>query len=390
MEDMKAYFWTTTLASALIYATGSAALYAASLTGQSLGNITPQMLRLASLLLLLNLAALPTSFLTAHLKTNILFLSSLAGNTAKIALGITLVYMGWDWVGATIGYAALQATNLAVTTAYSLKLARPPIRISVAHLLETLRAGVATWIPNTIALAGQWLAVIALYGVTTPSTTGKFYIAMAISNVVAFLALSIISLLLPVLSGLKDGRKRATSKLLETTLALVTPAAVFIIAHPTLPLSLLGPEYTTAATSLQILLLSLIPLAITGAVTNLLYAYGDYTKITAIGLAQNIPRIAAYTLLTPLAGSIGASTSYTLGALTGMAASIMYGRKRGYTANTRKIALTAAIPALLALAALPAHSWPATLAALTLSYPAYLALRVVERKDLEAILSSLA
>lgn len=387
-EEARKYFWSSTILSATLYLAGAAILYALGAAGRTLGNITPQMFRLAALLVLLGTAAPISAFVTAHLKTHILFLSSLVGNAAKLAVGVALVQMGWDWVGATIGYATASLIGLAFTLAYSVRLAEPTLAFSKVHVVRVLKAGLASWIPATIALAGQWLAVLTLYGVSTPAVTGRFYVAMAISNLVVFLATSTLGLLLPVLSGLEDGRKRAANRMLNATLALVTPIAFFVIAQPQLPLSLLGREYTQASTSLQILLLSLIPLAVTTTTTSLLYAYGEYGKVTAIGLAQNIPRIAAYMVLTPLAGSIGASTSYTLGAVTGMMASAVYGRKVGYRVDLAGLTLTALVPAALTAATVTA-GWPASLAAASASYAVYMALGVLKAEDVEQIMRAL-
>ncbi len=389
-QEMRAYFWTSAIFSLTLYTFGAAVIFMLSEIGLSAGNITPQMLRLASLLVLLGSTSPFTALIIAHLRTQVLFAATLTGSVGKLIVGIMLVEMGFGWIGATMGYAASYLINLVVMLAYSLKLAYPLTAPSLSHLVEVLRAGLATWIPSIVALAGQWLSVLFIYGVSNPSTTGRFYIAFAISNAVIFLATSMLSLLLPVLSGMKDGRKRVTDRMLNAVLALATPIAAFLIAQPGMVLSLLGEEYIQASMDLRILLLGLIPLSVTTAIMRLIYAYGDYGKVTAIGLSQNIPRIVSYSILTPLIGSIGASTSYTLGAFIGMAASIFYGRRRGYAINLRKIVIVAAIPAALVTIALltsPVY-WPATLILAAASYPVYLKLGVVTVEDVREVVRS--
>ncbi len=383
LQGMRTYFWTSAIFSLAMYISGATMLFMLGEIGLSVGNITPQMLRLASLLVLLGSASPFTALIISHLRTQIIFAANLAGSVGKLAVGILLVEMGFGWIGATMGYATSYLISLIMALIYSLKLAHPLVSPSLIHLAEILRAGLATWIPSIVALAGQWLSVLFIYGISTPSATGRFYIAFAISNAVIFLATSILSLLLPVLSGMKDGRKRATDKMLNAVLALTTPVAAFLIAQPETVLSLLGKEYIRASMDLRVLLLSLIPLSVTAAVTRLIYAYGDYGKVTAIGLSQNIPRIVSYSILTPLIGSIGASTSYTLGSFTGMVASLLYGRRRGYTVNLRKIAIVAVIPAaLVTIASITPQYWLIGPISAAASYPLYLGLKVITTEDI--------
>ncbi len=391
LQEMKIYFWTGAIFSLAIYISSAVVLFTISGLGLSIGNITPQMFRMASLLVLLGSGSPLMALIIAHLRTQVLFMAALLGGTGKLIVGITLVVMGFGWIGATIGYAASYLINLMILLVYSLEIAHPLTRPSLTHLIEVLRAGLATWIPSVVAIAGQWLSVLLIYGFSNPSATGRFYIAFTASNAVIFIATGVLSLLLPVLSGMRDHRRRITDRVLNVALALSTPIATFLIAEPEVVLSLLGKEYIQASMDLRILLLSLIPLSVTVAVRSLLYAYGDYGKVTVMGLSQNIPRIAFYSILTPIMGSIGASISYTLGALTGMITSLFYGWKRGYTVDPRKIVIVAGIPAALTTTAFlvfPA-CWLATLALAAASYPVYLKLGVITVEDLREVVKEI-
>ena len=392
LQEMRTYFWTGTLFSSVLYASSAIFLLLLSEVGISVGKITPQMLRLASLLVALGISSSFRALLISHLRTRTLFSADLLGNLGKLITGILLVEMGFGWVGATLGYAASYLVSFVVMFTHSIKLAYPLETPSLKHLGEILKAGLATWIPSTVSLAGQWLSVLFIYGISSPSATGRFYIAFAIANAVIFLATSTLSLLLPVLSGIRSGRKRVTDRMLNAVLALTTPLGVFLIARPEVVLSLIGGDYIQASMDLRLLLLGLIPISVTTAVTRLIYAYGEYKEVTAIGLSQNIPRIVSYGFLTPLMGSIGASASYTLGALTGMAASLLYGRREGYVLDLKKVLTVAAIPAaLVAVAYLTFPScWLASLIMAALSYPLYIRLGVITVEDLEEVLRSIS
>ena len=382
-QNMQKYYST-----ALTFTTATTLLVTATLlllsTTPGWANITPKMLQLAALLYAtLSLASIPQAFLVSHLKTHIVFASTLIGNILRIATGTLLVLQGLDWTGATIGYITAPLTTLTLTLAYSTKITPPKPKISAPHLHQLLKAGTATWTPNAVAVAGQWLAVLSVYGATTPQTTGHFYIAFTIANATIFMTTSILQLLLPVLSSLKDGRKRSTNKVLNTTLALTTPLAALIAAKPQPILQLLGKNYTASAPQLQIIMTSLPFIALTTATTSLLYTYNKYRHITTIGLAQNIPRIIAYTALTPLLGPTGTSIAYTIGSITGAATALHYAKKTNYHPQLKTLALITLTPTLLAAATQPLP--PQALPLILLSYPIYLKQKIISKHDLTII-----
>ena len=71
-----------------------------------------------------------------------------------------------------------------------------------------MKAGVASWLPAMIAVLGQQLGVLTLFGVKGASETGLYYVSFAIVGVVTGIGGSVLGLMMPVLSGMEDGRKR--------------------------------------------------------------------------------------------------------------------------------------------------------------------------------------
>ena len=386
-ECLSKYLWTAVLFTAIVYVLSGLLFYTLGSLGCGLWNYTPEMLRITSFIILLgvwpNLEALPISFL----RTDIVFLGTIIGNILRFIIGISLVYLGFGWVGAAIGCLFPSLARLSVSLAYALRVVGFRLMFSSKVLAEVLRAGVVSWMPSIIILAGQWLGVLFVFGSSGAVETGYYYVANAISSVVLGIAYSMLNLLLPVLSSMANGRKRAASRVLRVSLLFMTPAAVFIATYPWLPLGLLGREYVAASGILAILLLSSVPQIITSCIGNLVYAYGYYRMALAIGLSQNIPRIILYLFLVPLYGGLGAAISFTLGAYSGLLCSLLVARRVSFYLDARSIGIVIGIPSLLGIVsfALKLH-WFIGLLVIASSYILYARLRVFSRKDLKDIL----
>ena len=386
-ECLSRYFWTAVLFTTIVYVSVSLILYTLGSLGYSLWNYTPEMLRIASLIVLLgiwpSIDALPISLL----RTDIVLLGAVIGNIVRFAVGISLVYLGFGWVGAAIGNMLLGLTRLSISLAYALRVVGFKLVFSTSVLIDVLRAGIVSWMPSIVVLAGRWLSVLFVFGSSGAIETGYYYVANAISGVVLGVATSILSLLLPVLSSMADGRKRAVSRALKISLLFMTPIAVYVATYSWLPLGLLGREYVSASTILTILLLSSVPLTITASINSLVYAYGYYRMVLAIGLSQNIPRIILYFFLVPSYGGLGAAISFTLGAYSGLLCSLLVARKVGFYLDARSIGIVIGIPSLLGVVsfALNLH-WFIGLLVIASSYILYARLRVFSRKDLKDIL----
>ncbi len=389
-EGLIKYFYTTLSFMLFVYLSASTILFLLSYTGWSLGNISPEMLRVASIIVMLGFTSIINSFLLSFLKTNVLFLCALLGNTLKLGIGIALVLYGWGWIGAVLGYVCVSLAFLVIGLYYVLRLIGFRIVFSLNLLLEVIRAGIASWLPSVIVLTGQWLGVLAVFGTSTAVETGYYYVSFTIANVVLMIAVSMLGLLLPVLSGMSDGRKRAAARVLRISLTLMMPIAVLISVYPWLPLSLLGKEYTIASPTLIILLLGVVPLAITSCIYSLVYAYGWYRQVLFIGLIQNVPRIILYYVLTPIYGGLGAAMAYTIGAFTGFVYSLYVAHTMGFHLSLKRIGLIIVIPVIFG-----AISWSSNLHWLlgTLlimsSYIVYTKTRILSKRDVKEIASAI-
>ncbi len=388
-ECLAKYLWTSVLFTTTIYLVAGFVLHVLGFLGIDLWSYTPEMLRIASIIVLLGVFQVLRAFLVSILRTDVLFLSTIVGNVLKFVIGVGLVYLGFGWVGAAIGYLFVYLATLIISLAYALRFIGFRFVLARNVLVDVLRAGVVSWLPNIIVLAGQWLGVLFVFGSSGAVETGYYYIAYAISGVVLAIGTSLLGLLLPVLSGMVDGRKRAASRVLRISLLFMAPIAVFIATYPWLLLGLLGREYVAASNILTILLLSSVPLAITACINSLIYAYGYYRMVLLIGLSQNIPRIILYLSLVPLYGGLGAAISFTLGTYSGLLTSLFIAYKIRFYIDMRSIGITIAIPLALGIASyiLGLH-WIIGLIVIASSYIFYARLGILSRRDLRDILSA--
>ncbi len=390
-EGLKAYFWSSAIFTLFIHLSSSLALLALGLLGVNVDTFTNNMLFLAGVILFFQAFVPFQSLLISLLKTDVILYANVIGNASKFVVGVSLVASGFGWLGAGLGYAVLGVASSILTAIYCLKLVgfKPAWRLSA--LSDVLKAGFASWLPNVIVTLGHWLGVLIVFGTAGAAETGHYYVALAIASVALMISTSLTSLLLPVLSGMEDGRKRAASRTLRISLAFMTPVAVFIGLYPWLPLSLLGHQYIDASPLLSILLLGCVPLALSSCVTSLLYAYGRYDLVLSVGLAQNLPAVISYLLLIPSLGGLGAAISYALGRFAGLVAAIFAGRAVNFSFDFRGLAwvLGPSLAVGLACWALGLHWAIALVAIASLSLFSYAKLGVISRSDLREIAHAL-
>lgn len=345
-EKVSRYFWSSFIFLIFAYSISALTLVLISFFKVKISGLNSEMILFSALSAFMGFSGIFTTFLTALLKTKTIFEASLLASLAKILIGVSLVSLGWGWVGAVIGYVSVAIVNMLYLSRVVFKLVGLKPFFKLAFLHDVIKAGMVSWLPNFINLAGQWLGVLAVFGFSSAFETGLYYVAFSIANVVFMIAGSLSSVLLPVLSGMEDGRKRSTWKAIRVILASAWPLAVFIIVYPWLPLSLLGSSYIKASPVLKVLISSLVFMVLTVGVTNLAYAYDAYMYVLAIGMAANIPRVILYYLLVPFYEGFGAAISFSIGAFTGFLASLYIANKINFKIGFKELALTVVFPLL--------------------------------------------
>ena len=363
-----------------------------ALLGFSFSEFSPEAFIICSLLVILGFNTNFSAFFTAILKTSTVTLVTVIGNIVRLAVGILLVILGWGWIGASLGYVCNYFIMILVYFFLSRQYSKNDIVFSLKAVVNVLKAGIVSWLPGVTTLFGQWLGVLVVFGSTGAVETGAYYVAFMISSVVVGLGTSITMLLLPVLSGLTDGRKRICWSTLKVCYALILPLVFALMAYPWVPLSLLREEYITASDSLFILLISSTLILFIGAITNLLYAYNGYLKILALGATINIPRVILYFILVPLYGGYGAALSFLAGSIVGFLMAVILAKNIDFHPSYQIILCLVIIPLVLSSLAwtIFRKEWTIGIPLIILiSYIAYIKFRFVSEDEVRLIVNAL-
>ena len=324
-------------------------------------------------------------FARGFLETKPIAFSAVAGHLVKVVVGVLLVWAGLGSVGVAMGYMARHAaafTILLVFTLSSLK----TFRVS-GSLRELLSAGIATYAPSVIITLGTWLGVLVLYGGVGAIETGLYYVASVLSGVVIGVPATILSLMMPYLSGIRSGRERAASKALRMSLAVSLPLAAVLYAYPHILLGLLRREYLESIPILRVLLLILPFRAVNMIVASLLYAASMYRLVLLRGIAFSLVSTLLYYPLATRMDGLGVAIARLAGVVTGFTFSLLIAPRVNFNLNLKKLALMCLIPGLTALTlSILEVTWivgaPMILA---ISALAYAKLRLVEVSDLREI-----
>ena len=391
VECRRRYFWSSTAYGLIVYTTAAFIVLALALLGRSLSNFTPLMLEFASALVLIGgLGQILWFYMIARLKTKLLFEAAVVSNLLKIVVGSLAVYLGFDWIGAVTGYLLMSITLVAVNGMVALREEGLRLAIDFNAIRELLRAGASAWLPNFIVLMGQWLGVLAVFGYKTSTETGHYYAAYSIAMFLIAVATLVLGVLLPILSAMEAGREELTARSARLALLAVAPLALYIAYYPVPVLRLLGPSYAAAAPALTILTLSSLPNTLIAATNNLAYSYARYRLVLILGLAQALPRILLYPVLTPLYGALGTALAVYTGAVIGGATSLYFSGLLGLGHPYRDYLSGILLPLCIVLP-LKLLGTPWLLAGILVlaAYPLYVRLGIVPREDVEEVLEAI-
>lgn len=390
-KDMLAkYFWSSYVFMGSLYIITGLSMMFLGLRGFEVGGISSTMLIFASLTMFGGLGGIPSALITSMLKTEIIFLSVALSIIARFAIGLTLIVaFNLGWVGAVAGNMAQLYVRILIILSYSLREVRGRLKVSLNALKEVLLAGIASWLPGVIASIGSWLGILSTYVISGASETGYYYIAFTISNVVVAAANTMISISFPVLSGMSDGRKRLTFQLIKLGLAIVAPAATYLMIYPWLPLSFFGRGYVEASNLLAVMMISAFPSIVASGISTLAYAYGNYRLVLLIGLSSSLTRIILYYILVPTHGGLGSSISYTVGSFIAFITSLYVAGRIGLGLDWVLITKVIFPPAILGYMCMTVNlHWLISLLVMSSTYIIYLRLKVVSKSELRELIKA--
>jgi O-antigen/teichoic acid export membrane protein len=290
------------------------------------------------------------SIVISTLQTKLLPLVLILGSIIKIILAIVLVSMSYEALGITIGFAFVPILG---TVLYSIMLikvvgfSRFQSEIAVLkYYRDIFISSIANWIPIIIYTIGTQLGTLLVFGSHGSIAAGVYFIAFSLSMAVTALMSALSTIAFPALSSMKDGRKRFTWRTIKFSLFFSLPLSISILFYSKDILSIFGHEYASGSLTLEVLMISILPTAVTVGIVNLCYAYGNYRQVLLIGLASNIPRTILYFIFVPSLEGIGAAISYSAGAIIGFGFSLWISRKINLTIIWKDVGSIVIIPLL--------------------------------------------
>jgi O-antigen/teichoic acid export membrane protein len=280
-------------------------------------------------------AILNRSIIISTLKTKILPKVMVVTASTRTVLVVVLVLMNTGALGVVMGYTSFQilaAILLGFTifrTLRSRDRINPNIKLNYP-IKRIVSASIPSWIPKLITtLGGSNLGTIVVFGFNGPSEAASFFLANAIFLAISAIVTPLFTIAYPTLSAMSDGRKRFAWRIIKISIILSLPLSASIIFYSNDVVLLLGHEYINASVPLKIFLLSILPNSLYTVITELVYAYGNYRQVLALGLASSIPRTLLYFILVPAFGATGAATSYLVGSIIGCVFSTIVAKKIG-------------------------------------------------------------
>jgi O-antigen/teichoic acid export membrane protein len=291
--------------------------------------------------------------LVSSLKTKSLPIITIISSAFRIALAVMLLHAGFDAVGITIGYLSGFAVALVLLSVKVLKNMSRAKKQATINLYTACKrilvASIPSWVPTVMSVVGSHLGTVVVFGAVGPGQAASYFIATAIFYAIDAIRNSLFSIGFPILSAMDDGRKKFVWRIIKMSMVISLPVNFAVIPYTTEILGLIGPNYVQGSMSLKIILLSVFPLTFLYGISTLIYSYGNYRQVLAIGLGTNTPRVLLYFLLVPIYGSTGAALSFTVGSMIGFVISIVIADRIGMKIFWRELALLIAIPIGLTL-----------------------------------------
>ncbi|MHA1506819.1 MAG: oligosaccharide flippase family protein [Candidatus Asgardarchaeia archaeon] len=350
---LKRYFLSSILFTTIVFSATSLSLFLfRNILSEFIGLESIFILLVAIHIFLSGVTSILRSFFISFMLTKELFIFDVLGNIFRFLSGVYLVYSGWGASGAFMGFIISSFIILLLRSIYvynELRKLEGSLSISWSSTREVLEAGFVSWLPAIISTIGIQSGILIMYGVSGSIDTGIYFIAYAMASVLLALPNSILGLLLPVLSGIPDGRKAATWRTIRITLAISSPLAAAFVSYGDFVISLIGSEYMSGALMLSILSLSIPFACLTGGFSSYVYSKALYKIVFLLGMASSLTRVISYLFFVPLYDGIGASISFLLGYIPPFILSVLYSKRMGFIIFWKDYLLGTFIPLLISL-----------------------------------------
>ncbi len=229
--------------------------------------------------------------------------------------------------------------------------ARKPKGNFYFYVKGTLRAGLSSWIPHVLNVAGYWLGIIAVFSSEGASDGGKFYISVGIFAVTLFIVTAVTKVIHALIPRIRSEKEQVRFLIYYTGIAFLftMPFAAPLLFFSSDFLGLMGKEFISAGASLSIFILSLPFVIVSEMIYYFAYGKGDHRSVLYLGLIGNVPRIVLYFVLSHYFGINGAAMSFFIGSVLQLFASFKYAQQHQIRFDLRKYLALTLIPIALGL-----------------------------------------
>lgn len=173
---------------------------------------------------------------------------------------------------------------------------------------------------QTLQTTQDRIGVVVVGAVAGPATAGVFVVVARLIGALNLVIYAVGQAMNPEISGLlarhdRAGAERMVQRITAWTMLLVWPAAVLLITHGDVILSLFGPEFTAGSGALELLALAMIVCTAFCHLDNVLLM-GGRARLSLINVGASLAlMVVLYAVLTPRYALMGAAWAWALGLL---------------------------------------------------------------------------
>jgi O-antigen/teichoic acid export membrane protein len=316
---------------------------------------------------------------------------------AKLILSSLLLVLGLGSVGLVFGFTFSYIFSSVLLAVILLRTIFKTAKIK--KVLENLKhntkkillASVVNWVPILVMIIGSQLGTIVVFGTYGASQAGVYFLALTIVTGITSVMSSLYTIALPALSSLHDYRKRIAWQAIRLSAIIILPFSCSLIFFSNDIMNLFGQAYVNGSVSLQILLISMLPMCVTSGIYTLAYSYRNYRYVLIVGLAVSVPQTILYFSFIPIYGEVGAALAYTVGSTLGCVVSIVISKKIGLLLFWKELVAIFIVPTSIGyiLNSFHLNYIPGILMTIALSYILLLKINIVTKKDVMDLLEIL-
>ena len=248
------------------------------------------------------------------------------GTCMKFVAGYVLVSMGFGAFGVLLPFLLQNIIIAGATLAVARRRAFGFSLGNLEYAKEIIRDGLSNTpskFSRTLILSLS-VVLLASFGIKS-SEIGIFYVALMVSIVATGgLAVNMAYMVLPAsaISG-TDLSSNGT----RISVTLIAPIVAALITSPTIILSIIGTQYTSAGTILVILSIAILPSSITMNAISKFNNSDKPKKLVSIGSTEFLAFILAFLFLVPHYGTLGAAFSTLIAFVSSSVLSIIWSER---------------------------------------------------------------